>query len=687
MNKRIWVIIILFGILRFNHPAVFAESLKKIEVSGATINDVYKIQANINLNQFSEKEVFVNGSSYRALTIPEYGYTSPIGKPQLPAIRLLLAVPSLSNISLEILQADYSTLPKDYNVYPVQEPLLENQPVKFTIDKSFYNTDIFYPGELASIGDEAILRDYCIIQLEIFPFKYNPVTKKVRFYSDLIVELEFKEKPTKLRESLLFENLYDSMIFNYDSARNWPVKSEIKVGSKGFGVLGGTAPYDYLIIVYDDFYNSTLDLRDWKVAKGLGVEVTKTSEIPDGGDGLDDVDIRDYIKGEYEDWGISYVLLVGDIDEIPVHYTDIPDHPDNPIASDHYYSCLAGSDLYPEICIGRFSASSASDITTIANKSINYEKYPPPGSWVKQVLLVAHPQGAPGKYQGCKEAIANNIISEGFEIFKVYPFEGGTKQDVVDNINEGTSIVNYRGHGGVTSWSNPLITNNDLLNMNNDGKVAVMYSIACWNGKIDHDIGDCIAEAALKAEYCSIAYLGASRRSYTTENHEFDIEIFRAMFNDSIWKVGEVVFHAKTSLLAEYANGASAKYYILLGDPELEIWTAEPQFIIKDISGSNVAQFDDFGNLVLKGSLTQNTTPQATDNDEFRVQDSEGNDVAIIDMTNGNMYIAGLVQETWADPDAGEDEFVIHDSAGYPVAYIDESGNLYLQGNVYEAEP
>ncbi|HIJ52126.1 MAG TPA: hypothetical protein HPP66_03105 [Planctomycetes bacterium] len=107
------------------------------------------------------------------------------------------------------------------------------------------------------------------------------------------------------------------------------------------------------------------------------------------------------------------------------------------------------------------------------------------------------------------------------------------------------------------------------------------------------------------------------------------------------------------------------------------------KFYIKNNSGDPVAWFGNLGNLVLKGSLTPNTTPQASANDEFRIQDSIGDDVAIIDATNGNMYIKGSRQSTWEDPSAESDEFIIESSTG-PVGYINELGNLYLKGQLYE---
>lgn len=80
-----------------------------------------------------------------------------------------------------------------------------------------------------------------------------------------------------------------------------------------------------------------------------------------------------------------------------------------------------------------------------------------------------------------------------------------------------------------------------------------------------------------------------------------------------------------------------------------------------------------------------NSTPTASANDEFRVQNSGGTDVAIIDATNGNMSIKGLLyenQETLSP--SGGDDFIIKDSSGNVIAYIDEEGNVYLKGSLYE---
>jgi len=108
---------------------------------------------------------------------------------------------------------------------------------------------------------------------------------------------------------------------------------------------------------------------------------------------------------------------------------------------------------------------------------------------------------------------------------------------------------------------------------------------------------------------------------------------------------------------------------------------------LRSDSGEPVARFTNSGDLFLAGTLTENTTPTATANDEFRVQDSAGDDVAIIDMTNGNMYLTGSVQASWEEPSGESCDFIVKNSSGAAVAYIDDSGNLYLKGSVYGPEP
>jgi hypothetical protein len=100
-----------------------------------------------------------------------------------------------------------------------------------------------------------------------------------------------------------------------------------------------------------------------------------------------------------------------------------------------------------------------------------------------------------------------------------------------------------------------------------------------------------------------------------------------------------------------------------------------------------MAWFDDLGNLFLRGTLEQGNEdpPSITYNDGFKFKNASDANLAMIDATNGNMYIMGLLQPQWKDPCDVIDNFIIKDSSGDEVAYIDDpNGDLYLKGKLFD---
>ena len=134
--------------------------------------------------------------------------------------------------------------------------------------------------------------------------------------------------------------------------------------------------------------------------------------------------------------------------------------------------------------------------------------------------------------------------------------------------------------------------------------------------------------------------------------------------------------------IARDKDGNIADTFVLAKVDIPETWA----FYVKDSSDKVVAWFDNLGNIGLKGTLTTgvDTLNEDPDHDEFRVQNSGGTDVAIIDGTNGNMYIKGDLHQEQDMSQLSPEGFIIKNSDGEVVAYIDDSGDdsghLYLQG-------
>ena len=107
-------------------------------------------------------------------------------------------------------------------------------------------------------------------------------------------------------------------------------------------------------------------------------------------------------------------------------------------------------------------------------------------------------------------------------------------------------------------------------------------------------------------------------------------------------------------------------------------------FWVLDSSGNTVAIFDVLGNLFIEGTMDESTSHTATDANEFRIQDSSGVDVAIIDADDGNMYIDGSIYEDQTIGSVPADSFEIKNSSGTTVAYIEDDGDVYLAKSLYE---
>ena len=119
---------------------------------------------------------------------------------------------------------------------------------------------------------------------------------------------------------------------------------------------------------------------NWKKEKGYNV----WKEVVTAG-----TNVKNLIKQKYNaNPAILFVQLVGDWADIKC---DIGGEENAPM--DPMLGCVVGTDNFPDIAIGRFSANSDTHVTIQVNKSINYEKNPS-GVWYDKAISVASNEGA-----------------------------------------------------------------------------------------------------------------------------------------------------------------------------------------------------------------------------------------------------------------------------------------------------
>ena len=106
-------------------------------------------------------------------------------------------------------------------------------------------------------------------------------------------------------------------------------------------------------------------------------------------------------------------------------------------------------------------------------------------------------------------------------------------------------------------------------------------------------------------------------------------------------------------------------------------------FEIRGKEDNKLAVFDSFGNLDIKGNLTENAA-MANDGNDFMMQDLNGVISLLITNPEGNMAIRGFLNENQSVLVPGLNSFIVQNNLGDVVAYADANGNMFLKGVIEE---
>jgi hypothetical protein len=140
-----------------------------------------------------------------------------------------------------------------------------------------------------------------------------------------------------------------------------------------------------LIITHPDFMSAAQALRTHKLTLGISTAIVSTDTISnnfgDGSGNVTDTQIKDYIKDFHARSYIrlQWVLLLGDSEFIPTHYTNQQNTWDTAMnAGDQFYGQLDDDDLsIPVFGIGRFPVDTYDQAQIIVDKIVAFETAPP----------------------------------------------------------------------------------------------------------------------------------------------------------------------------------------------------------------------------------------------------------------------------------------------------------------------
>ncbi|MEO6305693.1 MAG: C25 family cysteine peptidase, partial [Bacteroidia bacterium] len=505
------------------------------------------------------------------------------GFPQVLRSSVSLAIPNNAIPKLEILSSNFTEV-NNVSIAPSKGSLMRNidpNDVPYTFG-NVYQMNNFYPTAFAEINSTYLLRHQKGVSLSVLPVQANPVTNTIRVITKLIFKISYiNAKGQKINlEAPAFTSNEEKEIMNNRFLNMPAVQANAKVQYTPINEFG-----DMLIIYHPAFLTNIQPLADWKNQKGI-----KTELVSSATSGTTYAQVQTYIQNYYASHpNLLYVLLVGDHEQVNAYNAGITGSETK--WSDSYYGLLSGNDHYPEIMIGRFSSAVAAEITTMVNRTLEYEKNPMAGTWYTKGIGIGSNQGygigdeGEADWQHMRK-IGNKLVANSYTYFHEFydsshagnDAAGDPNAAMVSNaVNGGSSIFLYCGHGAQNVCVTSNYSSSNISVSTNNGMYPFSVQVACNNGTFIG--GTCLSEAFLRAKNSAgptgaIASAGSSilmawAEPMDTEDEIGDI-ISNQYVNNKKYTLGGLFYNGQMHMLDNYSTPTGEELmetWVLFGDP------------------------------------------------------------------------------------------------------------------------
>ncbi|HDS59276.1 MAG TPA: PKD domain-containing protein [Thermoplasmatales archaeon] len=577
--------------------------------TGETVNVTYS---------FSPPEVDtvqVGPHRYHVVTLPGAGYAAAAGEPCLPVTGAYILLPPSSRVrGITVIPSPRQEMDDGYQVLPAGQvqPLSRPRPSALVRGPVYQSSDAT-PGSLHTVVGTYQLRGYTVLVLQLHPVQYVPASGALSYYPRLTVRVDTApaSPPATFRGLPADAEVVNSRVDNPSLLARYPPPA-------------AAASSDLLILTTSGLEPAFARLRDYHQEHGLATALVTIEGIGDTPGA-----IRSYIREQYLQQGIQYVLLGGDEHLVPAATLWVfgldEDQPDRPYSdympSDLYYACLDGTfngdgddkwgeptdgedggdvDLMAEVYVGRACVDDLEEAHHFVDKSIAYLSQEP-HSYLRQVLLAGEYMGDygiatwGGNYM---DQLMGNCTDDGYSttgipgdvlsIATLYdrdqPWSG---EDMTAAINDGFHIVNHLGHSAYNyalkmGWESVMELNNE--------QYCFIYSQGCMAGGFDQD--DCMAEhLTAKTGNGAFATIMNARYgwfwAYSTDgdSQRYHRQFWDAVFGEDITSIGAAHQDSKEDNLFLLNRSCMRWCYYqlnLFGDPSIHFrinnrpYTPEP---------------------------------------------------------------------------------------------------------------
>lgn len=421
--------------------------------------------------------------------------------------------------------------------------------------------------------------------------------------------------------------------------------------------LHGSAQMDYIIVTHKNFLNAAEKLANFHRTKNnLKVIVATTDQIyNEFSSGSQDIGaIRNFARMFYDRAGNDtnlmpkYLLLLGDAsfdykDRIANNTNFVPTYETTEsinlidgYCSDDYFSFLDDNEDIEnwgiantmDLGVGRLPVATADAALKVVDKIINYAQPKTLGPWRINTTVIADNGDGEQHFMDGETMAATiekntNIYNENKIYLSVLPTistPGGMRapeanKAINDAIFNGTFLVNYNGHGSITTLAHErILTQDDFNNWKNADMLPIMITATCDFSKYDDPAYVSAGEKlAIKADGGAIALLTTTQLVYAHLNRPMNTQYLDATFKNytgTLPTLGDAFRISKNQTYSSPKDKwtlSNYRKFVLLGDPALHPAYPTNRVLTTELLDGNTGEPIDtikaLGKYIIKGKV------------------------------------------------------------------------------------
>ncbi|MBU1708014.1 hypothetical protein KKB28_08915, partial [bacterium] len=320
-------------------------------------------QMDVSIPGLMHETLVKEGERQDILSLPHEMMASGDGEAGLPLISRMIALRTTGNPEIEIVSEEWQELEETYHL-----ALDIDDEQARTSAGSYMQHDAYLPAETFGVTDRQVLGGISLAVVHMKAARYNPARGKVQVLRNAEIRVHETGSAVNYNRAITetTAGLLRAVVPNWD-----------ELGLDELIVKGTLL---YIVADNSGVENGIEDLVTWRTRKGHSVEVAGPNEIGS----MTTTDIKNYIQGRYNsaDPPLEYVCLVGDADGsyyIPSYQRTGFWYGDTG-PGDWDYARLDGTDMLPDVAIGRLCFNSTTELQVLVNKILLYERNPAPAS-------------------------------------------------------------------------------------------------------------------------------------------------------------------------------------------------------------------------------------------------------------------------------------------------------------------